>query len=157
MILPIILALFGLILIYIEFFIPGGIMGLFGGLLVIASIIVVLISDLNIIPLVLFIIITFTLLIVTVKIALFQVKKTGKKGTIFLESDQKGYFASKYEKDLIGRYGIAGSDLKPSGYVIINDRSYQAVSKGKYITKGKNIQVLAGEGARLIVKEKTKE
>ena len=157
MTLPIILALFGLILIYIEFFIPGGIMGLFGALLVISSIIIILVSDINIISLALFVIITLTFLIITIKVALWQVKKTGKRGTVFLETDQMGYFASTYDKNLIGQTGIAGSDLKPSGYVIVNDKSYQAVSKGRYINKGQNIQVIAGEGARLIVKEITKE
>jgi len=154
MIIPSLLALFGLILIYIEFFIPGGIMGFIGGLLLVSSIIVVLISDYGAMPLVLFITVSLVALIITIKLALWHVRKSG---SIFLDSDQKGYTASFYDKDLIGELGTVESDLKPSGYVSVNGKSYQAVSKGNYINKGVKVQVLGGEGARLIVKEVTKE
>jgi len=157
MIVPIIMALFGLILVYIEFFIPGGIMGLIGGLLLAGSVVIILISDLGALPLLLFIAFVLAALIAAIKIALWQVRKTGKNGTVFLESDQAGFTASFYDKNLIGSLGKAESDLRPSGYISVEGKSYQAVSKGSFICKGSDIQVLGGEGARLIVKEKTKE
>jgi len=157
MIAAIIIALFGLILIYIEFFIPGGIMGLIGGLLLVGSVVVILISDLGSLPLIFFIAVVFAALISVIKLALWQVRKTGKKGTVFLESDQEGFTASFYDKNLIGSLGKAESDLRPSGYVSIEGQSYQAISKGSFISKGSDIQVLGGEGSRLIVKEITKE
>ncbi len=157
MIAAIIAAFFGLILIYIEFFIPGGIMGLIGGLLLAGSVVIILISDLGALPLLFFIAAVFAALIAVIKLALWQVRRTGKKGTVFLESDQAGFTASFYDKNLIGSLGKAESDLRPAGYVSIDGKSYQAISKGNFISKGSDIQVLGGEGARLIVKEKTKE
>ncbi|MGD2169680.1 MAG: NfeD family protein [Chlamydiota bacterium] len=149
----ILLAVVGLLLIYFEFFLPGGIMGVAGGILLISSIVILLLNDPGSFVLVIFIASLITALLVTIKIALWRVRSTGKKGTIFLDSDQTGYFASFYDKELIGKLGIAESDLKPSGHVKVDDASYQAVSKGRYINKGSTVQVIGGEGSRLIVKQ----
>ncbi|PIS00911.1 MAG: serine protease [Chlamydiae bacterium CG10_big_fil_rev_8_21_14_0_10_35_9] len=149
----ILLAVIGLLLIYFEFFLPGGIMGVAGGVLLISSIVILLLNDPGSLVLIIFIASLIIALLITIKIALWRVRSTGKKGTIFLDSDQTGYFASFYDKELVGKLGIAESDLKPSGHVKIDDTSYQAVSKGRYINKGSTIQVIGGEGSRLIVKQ----
>jgi len=90
----------------------------------------------------------FSLLI---KIALEKTKSAIKK--FFLHTDQEGFRASIYEKDLIGEEGIAFTDLRPSGKIFINDNYYSATSKENFIEKGKSIQVIDGEGSNLIVKE----
>lgn len=153
MIVSISLACIGLLLVYLEFFLPGGIMGVGGGVLLIASIVVLLLNDPGSFALIVFIAALITALLFTIKFALSRVRSSGKKGTMYLDSDQTGYTASFYDKELIGKIGIAESDLKPSGHVKLDDTSYQAVSKGGYINKGIHVQVIGGEGARLIVKQ----
>jgi membrane-bound serine protease (ClpP class) len=87
-----------------------------------------------------------------VKFALWRVKATGKKGTIYLDSDQEGFQASLYPKELIGKIGHAATDLKPSGHIWVEDRTFQALSKTGYIDKGTPIEILGGHGSHLIVK-----
>lgn len=152
MILAFVLAFAGLLLIYFEFFLPGGVMGVLGTLLLVASIVLLSYENMGPVFLFLYIVVLAVFLIFCIKFALKKVKKTGKKGTIFLESDQKGFFASKYSKELIGKQGVVSSDLKPSGHIIVDDQYYQALSKGRYIEKGTKIEVVGGQGAHLICK-----
>ena len=89
----------------------------------------------------------------TIKLALYRIKKNRHKNTIYANQDQEGFIASSYNKTLIGKIGTAESDLKPSGHVLIQGKREQAVSQGTYIKKGEKVIVVTGEGARLIVRK----
>jgi membrane-bound serine protease (ClpP class) len=93
-------------------------------------------------------------LVLVIRLALWGITKTGQKNTIMLEDDQTGFVASSFDKELIGKEGVADTDLKPSGKILLEDKEYQAVSEMGYINKGTPVKVLRGEGAHLIVKEK---
>lgn len=153
MILAIVLALAGLILIHLEFFLPGSIMGISGGLALVASVVVFLFAEPHPVALVIFIVAVLILLFIDIKLALHFVRRTKKKGTVFLDSDQEGYQASAFHKHLVGKKGVALSDLKPSGHIRVEGKYLQATSKVGYIHKGASIEVVSGEGAHLIVKE----
>ena len=154
MTLAIVCAVLGLILIYIEFFLPNGVMGISGGVLVIASIFlfIFLVKPKTLILLVYMVAIIFAIFLV-VKLALKHVKKTKSKNTFFLEKNQEGFVASMHQKELYGKEGIASSDLKTAGHILINNEYYQAVSREGYIKKGEKVEVIGGEGARLVVKK----
>ena len=128
-------------------------MAIGGGLLLFISLFSFILQKPHSIFLITYVIVLGVLLYLIIKLALFLVKSTKKKNTVYLEKDQKGFLASNYSKEMIKKEGIASTDLKPSGYIKIDEKYFQAVSKSKYIEKGKNIVVIAGEGARLIVKE----
>lgn len=91
-----------------------------------------------------------------IQIALFFVKRGAKKGTFYLESDQEGYYASEFDRDLIGKQGIARTDLKPSGHIEVAGNVLQALAKIGYIEKGSPIDVVDGKGAHLIVQPSSK-
>ncbi len=150
MIAAIILSLMGLVLIYIEFFLPGGIFAIGGTLLLLSSIFIVLLEKINIFYFLIYISLLIFLVFAIIKVAL---KKLKSNKAIFLDSDQEGYRACIYEKDLIGEIGIAFTDLRPSGKIFINETYYSATSKENFIEKGSKIQVIDGEGANLIVRE----
>jgi membrane-bound ClpP family serine protease len=80
-------------------------------------------------------------------------KIKGGRG-IYLKSDQEGYVASEYDASLIGKSGKVLADLKPSGFIYIDEHQYQAISQSGYLVKGTEITVIGGRGAFLIVKEK---
>lgn len=149
MILAIILLFIGLVLIFLEFFLPGVILGILGGIAILAGIVVFGYSVHSILWFLLFGLLSIVLLLVDIKLALFWIKR--KKG-IYHNKDQAGYVASSFEKEMIDKEGEAASDLKPGGYVLIDGKRFQAVSKTGYITKGTPIQVIGGEGGHLIVK-----
>jgi len=150
MILAIILSIMGLVLIYLEFFLPGGIFAIGGTLLLISSIFMLLIEKIQIIYFIIYTILLISFVFLIIKLALKKIK-TNKD--IFLDSNQEGYRASIYRKDLIGEIGTAFTDLRPSGKIFINEIYYSATSKENFIEKGSEIQVIDGEGANLIVRK----
>ncbi|MCU0716074.1 MAG: hypothetical protein MUD03_08095 [Pirellula sp.] len=54
---------------------------------------------------------------------------------------------------LIGQIGVAACDLLPSGYVKIDDQSYEAISETGPIDSGKPIKVTRLDLGRLVVRE----
>jgi len=147
------LGLIGLIFIYFEFFVPGIVMGVIGGLFLFAGLTLSLIEQTALIWSLVYAIGMILLLVFTIRLALWKIRHSQNSSHFYLGGDQEGYQASSFKKELIGKNGSALSDLKPSGHVEIEKQSYQAVSDGQYIKKGSKIKVLRGEGARLIVKE----
>ena len=148
---PFILLFIGLILIFLEFFLPGGIMAAIAGILLLASIVFFAIES-SFLATILYIVGIALVIGVLIKFTLWRLKKGKFKG-IFLNSEQSGYVASEFSKELIGKKGEAVSDLKPAGHILVEGKRYQAVSKMGYIDKGSPIEVIGGEGAHLIVKK----
>ena len=145
------LVIIGLFLIYLEFFVPGGIPVSFGILLLISS--VFLFHYTVQIP-------SYTLAFLAVLIgagigacvlALRNIRATGKYNTVYLSKDQEGFQASGFEKEYVGMDGVAVTPLCQSGYVSIDGKKFQALSSGKYINKGDSIKVIGGRGAYLLV------
>jgi len=146
------LALTGLVLIFLEFFLPGAIMAVGGSILILASLFVFHMVYEGIVPLIIYLFILAAAVYFVIRIALMRVRSDSMKGTVYLDTDQEGFQACIYPKELIGRTGIAATDLKPSGHILVDDRPFQALSKTGYIDKGSSIQILGGQGAHLIVK-----
>ena len=152
MIIAIGLGLFGLLLIYLEFFVPGGILAVLGGILMILGLVLFILEGPHIWWIIAYLFGLILLLIFVVRFALWRIRFSKNKDTLYAGRDQEGYVASSYDKELIGKEGTAITDLKPSGHVLLEDQPYQAVSEAGYITKGTKIKVMGGEGARLIVR-----
>ena len=157
MLFSILLCITSIILIYMEFFLPGGIMGTLGAVTFIASIVFYAYKEESMLFISMFIVSAIILLVATMKIALIHVKRTKLKSNIYLESDQEGYVASQYDSTIVGKKGIVLSDLRLSGYISVEGKRYQAVSKSEYIKKGSEIIVINGDGAHLIVQLLKKE
>lgn len=86
-----------------------------------------------------------------------SILKSGAFRRLVLADEQKsesGYVSSTLSKELIGREGIAKTDLRPSGKVEIDDKWYDAVSLDGYITKGTMIRVEKHENYNLFVRTK---
>ncbi len=146
-------SLIGLLLVYFEFFVPGGILGVVGGLLIILGVIFAIWKHTSLFWLFFYLFAVIALLVLTIKLALWRIKKNGGRGHYYLDKDQEGYVASSYEKELVGEIGEALTPLRPAGYVQIKNLPYQAVAESGYIKKGSKIKIIGGEGARFIVKE----
>jgi membrane-bound ClpP family serine protease len=157
LLLAFIFAFVGLILIHLEFFLPGAIMGILGALSIIASLVLFFFTQPTALFLLLFAASLFILLYLDIRLALWLVRRTGRKGTVFLESDQTGYRSFSYQEKFLGKEGKVISDLRPSGHIEIEGAYLQAVSKTGYIESGLPVQVVGKEGARLIVKQIKKE
>lgn len=151
---PFILLLIGLALIFIEFYVPGGLIGAIGGVLVFAAVIVFGMESKSLLPALLFLFISLLLVGLTIKAALYAIPK---QRSIYLQSDQTGYVASSFDKTAIGKTGKVSSDLKPGGHIIVEGKMHQALSVSGYIPKGESVEVIRGEGESLVVKQIKKE
>jgi len=148
---PIYLLVVGLTLIFIEFYVPGAIIGTMGGLLVLASLIVFIIQTDS--PLAA---LAYTLGIAVaswylVKFAMWRIRNTRPENSIYSDSSQVGYQASSYDHSAVGKVAVVFSDLKPGGYILVDGKQLQAISQTGYITKGSEVMIVGGQEESLIV------
>ncbi|HAB99851.1 MAG TPA: serine protease [Parachlamydiales bacterium] len=143
------LAITGLFLLFLEFFLPGAIMAIGGSLLLLSSLFVYYMTY----PMdSFFLLYCFGLAIsvyLVIKLGIRQIRSSKK--TMYLDTDQEGYQACLYPKELIGKTGMALNDLRPSGHIRIEEKTFQALAKTGFIEKGTSILVIGGQGSHLIV------
>ena len=82
------------------------------------------------------------------------------KGKLFkpliLSDEQKkehGYISSSDLDYLLGKKGVALTDLRPSGSVDIDGVKFDVVSDGEYITSGAKVEIFKVSGVKLLVKK----
>lgn len=144
----------GVILVLIEFFIPGGIIGLLGFTAIVGSLFLATGDPVHM---------TISLLIaVTVSILVFilLVKVFGKQMKFFRKmiltdatKTEQGYVSNPNRLDLLGVEGKALTDLRPSGTALVKDERVDVVTEGSFISKGSSIVIVKVEGSRVVVRE----
>ena len=67
---------------------------------------------------------------------------------------EDGYTISKGYEKFIGDIGDTVTDLRPSGKILLNEKTYQAMSTGEYIESGEKVIVVKIDENQLIVKKK---
>ena len=65
----------------------------------------------------------------------------------------QGYTASVYSESLVGKIGTVHSRLRPSGKVELDGEIFDAYSRGDFLEKGQEIEVISTEGTSLRVKK----
>jgi len=141
----------GLLLIYIEFFTPGGVIGVLGGVALFCGGILFVRRQPYALPIITYVVVILILLVLTIKLALWTIQHSKYRKTIYADQNQEGFIAATYEEEVIGREGIADTNLKPAGYIIIDQKRFQVISQGGYVKKGSCVRVLGGTGAHLFV------
>lgn len=69
---------------------------------------------------------------------------------------EKGYISSKDLNYLLGKKGVASTDLRPSGVGDFEGVHFDVITTGNYIVKGTPIIITEVKGSKLIVKENRK-
>ena len=143
----------GVILVLIEFFIPGGIAGLLGFTAIVGSLFFASGNPVHM---------TISLLIaVTVSILVFilLVKVFGKQMKFFRKmiltdatKTEQGYVSNPNRSDLLGAEGKALTDLRPSGTALVKEERVDVVTEGSFISK-ETIKIVKVEGSRIVVRE----
>ena len=150
---PLIFLGIGLLMVFMEFYIPGAVMGIGGGILILTSLVQFISQTDSGLAILAYLILIVTCLGLLVKFALWRIKRTPASRSIYSNADQEGYVASSIDKTAIGKKGIVLSDLKPGGYVQIEGKQHQALSQSGYLVKGTEILVIGGQEESLIVKK----
>lgn len=143
-----------LILIALEFVIPGGILGILGGVFYIASFFIAFgRENSQITSEMVFVAIALVSLFTVIKTILWKIKNSKKENSLYLATDQEGYKAVETSNKLLGKIGKAESNLRPSGYVIIDGENFQALSLTGYIEEGTLVIVEREEGSTIFVRQ----
>ena len=154
MILAVLIGLLGLLCLYCEFFLPGGVLAVLGGLILLSSVVLFFLHSTSPLWGILYLILLLMAAIFTCFLALKNIKRSGKQNAFFLQRNQSGFSAERIEENLIGKEGVVSTELKPSGHVRIEGKVYQALSQGEFVSKGTPVEVVLMKGSHVIVKLK---
>ncbi len=143
----------GLLMIYLEFFLPGGVLGILGGIFVLTSMVWYGMNSDSAWATLFFVVMSLWLVTLLIRVTLLRIPKAKPGRSIYSDDAQSGYYASKFDKKAEGKIGVVTSDLKPGGHVIIDGEHHLAISQSGYLKKGEKVQVIGGEGESLIVKK----
>lgn len=153
-ILGIVLFIVGFILLGIEMVVPGfGVPGISG---IICLIIGVFLTADTIEEAIIIILIVLALLAIMFAVILRLLSKGKLKSPIILKDElttESGFISSNDLNYLLGKRGIASTDLRPAGLGDFDGVEFNIMSESKYITKGTSIEISKVEGSKLIVKE----
>lgn len=149
------LALFvvGLILLVVEGMVPGfGLPGIGGiGFVVVGTILAMDNLRTGLISLSVAIIITTLVTIYLMKLGL----KSKLFNNIILSNrldKDKGYLSVDTMNHMMDKEGITLSELRPSGFIIIDGEKFDALSEGGFISKETPVKVVRVEGSKIFVR-----
>ncbi len=147
-----ILLLIGFLLIFIEFYLPGAIMGITGGILVFTALMMFVMENNS--PLLIFLAVFGVVisLVLIVKFAIWRIRTAKPDHSIYSASNQEGFQACSYDSSMIGKVGVVVTDLKPGGHILIEGQRLQAISQNNYLVKGTEVLVVGGQEQSLVVK-----
>ncbi|EJL22272.1 nodulation protein NfeD [Brevibacillus sp. BC25] len=143
----------GILLMLLEIFLPGGIVGAIGFVSIVTGLVMAAydtqqgLASLGVAAL------------ITAIVTFMLVKKYGVKGLFnkFVLGDtqrnEEGYVAPRDQRELEGKSGIALTPLRPAGVVKVGGKRVDAVSVGGFIEAGTAITVVQVEGTRIVVAE----
>lgn len=148
--LSIVLLILGTIFACIELIIPG--FGLAG-----ITSIICFVFGITLIPISMpvKIILAIAILIGLIALAVIILNRISKKmpKAICLDTqlDESFKCGSDYS-NLVGKTGVAKTDLRPSGTVVIDGKSYDVVTEDGYVVKGTNVKVEEVKSLKILVK-----
>ena len=154
---PYIAVAFGLFFIFIEFYLPGGIMAVLGSLAILGGVFLYANQTTSVLELFGFVIGVIVSIAILIRFTLWKIVHTKSGYSIYSSQDQKGYLASTFDKSAIGKIGIVLADLKPGGFILIDGDQHAAISTEGYISKGEKVLVISGQEQSLMVKPINKE
>ena len=153
-ILGIVVLLIGIILIGVEFYMPGfGIPGISGTICAVAGI---FLTGRNATERVIVGVITIVIVAVMLVISIIVFNSKKVKSPLKLDTDLQGKNLFIEEKDmeyLIGKKGIAATDLRPSGKGEFDGVKLDISSTNSFIQKGTALVITAIKNNRIIVEE----
>jgi membrane-bound serine protease (ClpP class) len=153
----------GVVLIGVEIFIiPGfGLFGVLGGVGVMAGVYLSLIGGIPTVPDFAqagAVLSTSLLIILLTSWALIrhlpQSNRLTRSGVFLVTKGERkdGWASAARRPDLVGREGVALTDLRPSGTILVGEERVDAVSESEWIEEGTAVRVVTSEGYRHVVR-----
>lgn len=146
-----ILFVVGLILLAVEVIVPGGLLGVLGGVSLIAGCVLAFLnfgSRGGVVAVA--VAVTLTALLLVIEFLVLPKTRLGKK--MFLRAQIAGTSQPMPGTvDLIGQAAVAATTLAPSGYVQVAGKRYEAFCRSGFVEAGATLKVVAMDNFRLIV------
>ncbi|MBA3895354.1 MAG: ATP-dependent Clp protease proteolytic subunit, partial [Gemmatimonadales bacterium] len=83
-----------------------------------------------------------------------HIPSSNRFGGLFLKGGMpqaEGYISAAMRADLMGKDGVALTDLRPAGTATIAGERVDVVTEGEYLSQGSPVRVIRSEGYRLVV------
>lgn len=152
----------GVALVALEILVvPGvGLAGFFGGLAILASVTLSMLGSFPTVNDVISVLGIVALSLLAVGLLAWGVVRhlphsRGLSG-IFLErstSRETGYLSAPDQSELVGRLGVAATDLRPSGTAVVGEERLDVVTEGPWIEEGTPVVVVRAGPSNLVVRE----
>jgi membrane-bound serine protease (ClpP class) len=100
----------------------------------------------------------FASLVITAAVAFAWIRHlpySGRFAGLFLKggaAQSEGYIAALPRADLVGRDGVAVTDLRPAGTAEVDGERVDVVTEGEYVPQGGAVRVVRSEGYRHVVR-----
>jgi membrane-bound ClpP family serine protease len=151
----VLLTVLGMIFFGLELFVPGGILGAIGAMLLLAAVVIgfsddVLGRDGGVVGAIVMLVGLCGYVVLILR--MFPSTPVGRLLT--LSNDMKASKASDdSDDDLAGAAGSAHTDLRPAGIALLNGRRVDVVAEGNWISQGAPVRVVEVRGNRVVVRE----
>lgn len=138
------------ILFFFEIFVPGGVLAVMGGIMLLASSVLAY-SEIGPAWAILIFIsgLVGALVLFFLEIRFISRSRLGRQ--LALQSTISAQLNPREDEKLVGMEGVTLTILAPSGKVQIGDRPYTAAVQGGFLEKGVPVRVLRTETFKLIV------
>ncbi len=152
-----VLLIAGLLMICLEIFLPGGVIGVLGGISLVGAIVIGFSAFGAATGMYIMLAIVLLLCVSLILwIKYFPGTIMGKSMT--LTKDGSDFKASDdYDRALVGKEGESVTELRPAGIVLIDGVKYDVVSDGSLIEKGARVHVVKTSGNRMVVRRALEE
>lgn len=145
----VILALLGLLLLFVEILMPGfGLFGILGAISLLGS----LIAAYKLYGMIVFLVMLACSVLVFIIMIVFA-KKSGLYNKVILRDrqEEKGFDESAL-RGLLGKVGLTQTELKPFGVAEFDGQLVDVCSAGDFIDRGVEVQVIQITGKTVTVK-----
>lgn len=144
----------GIVCVALEFFVPGGILGVIGVGAIIGSLFLTT-NDIGHMTMSIAIALMVSIIASVVLFRFMGLEKGFFKNIILNDSTstEKGYISSKNRLDLIGLEGRSITPLRPAGTGDFDGERIDIVTEGGFIANDRPVKVIKTEGSRVIVRE----
>ena len=149
------LILLGLILLAVDFYLPGFVLGTIGVILMLVAAVICYQQSQSIYGTVGLLIGEGIISFIVCAAAIKYVPKTAFGRKMILSHDQTGQHAqgTEHNQQLVGQQGVAQTVLRPAGMAVLDGKRQDVVAESGMIEPGSQVQVVAVDQNRIVVRK----